>query len=190
MMTVLLLIAAAAFVGREWIVEQARRISESATLPKVNSRQLVVAALLTAAAWSYWSGRQGDGEDKPTPAPPAGPIVLAGKFVGPDASRDAAAMASLCEELAENIEYDAMRKPEPKLRTGRDIEELRTTARDGRMRGISIGDRNPLVRQAIHEYLDRPDVLGPSSGEFDAEGRSRWVAAFREIARAAEAAIK
>lgn len=190
MLTALLLAAAAAFVGREWIAEQARRLAETATLPKIDSRQLVVAALLTAAAWSWWSQRAADGEDKPTPVPPTGPIVLAGKFVGADASTDAAALASLCEELAATLEYDAMRKPEPKLRTGRDVEDLRTTAREFRMKGISIGDRNPLVRQAIHEYLDRPDVLGPSSGEFDAVGRSKWVAAFREIARAAEAAIR
>lgn len=190
MITAILLIAAAAFVGREWLAEQATRLSSSAALPKIDGRQLVVAALLTGAAWSWWAGRETDGEDKPTPAPPSGPIVLAGKFVGQEAARDAQALASLCDELAACIEYDAMRKPEPKLRTGRDVEDLRTTARDGRMRGISIGDRNPLVRQAIHDYLDRPEVLGPSSGEFDAAGRSKWVAAFREIARAAEAAIR
>lgn len=173
---------------REWLLEQALRLSESGRLPKIDSRQVVAAVLLAAAAASwFWQPKAGG--DAPPPPPPAGPIVLAGKFVGDSAPEDAVALAGLCSELADCVEHDGA-KPQPRLTTGVAIDDLRMAARDGRLRGGSIGDRHPLVRQAIHEYLDRPDVLGPAGGPLSPEHRTRWVAALRTISRAAEAAVR
>ena len=46
----------------------------------------------------------------------------------------------------------------------------------------------PHVRAAVGRYLD--DSVGKSGGPLDAESRGRWVAAFRELARAARESIR
>jgi hypothetical protein len=187
MLPIAFVVLALIVLFREWILEQALRLSESGRLPKVDARQAVAAALLAAAAASWAWQPKADAD--PTPAPPAGPIVLAGKFVGEHAAEDAAAFASLCDELAGCIEWDET-LADPRLTTGVAIDGLRVAAREARMKGVSIGERHPLVRQAVHEYLDQPDVLGPAGGPLTPDQRSKWKAALRTIARAAEAAVR
>lgn len=189
MTTAVILIALAAVVlGREWFLEQARRLAESEAIARLDRRHVVAAGLLVAAAVSWLaSGERTDGKPEPTPVPYQGPIVLAGKFVGPQAAADAATLAALCDALADGVEYDAM-KPEPRLTTGAAMDDLRVYAADGRMKGELVGERHPLVRQAIADYM--AGSLGTKGGPLAPGDREKWAVAFREIARAAEAAIK
>jgi len=117
----------------------------------------------------------------PTPAPPGpGVLNLRGLAVGPTASDDLVTLGALCEELAAVVEWDGMQTA-PRLTTGISIEDLRIAARDGRLRGDSIGARQPKLRDAIHKYLD--EHAGDYGGEITPAQRSAWVAAFREVSR-------
>ena len=144
----------------------------------MTKRRVIAAALLAAFAAIFLAG----GKPSPTPAPlPPDAFTLRGKFVGPDAAADAASLAALCEELASVIEWDGIQS-EPRLKTAASIDELRVVAREARMKGVSIGDRQPKARDAIHKFLD--ESVGTSGGPVGPEARSKWVAAFRDIARA------
>ena len=141
-------------------------------------RRAFAAILLAGCAAAFLVG----GKPGPTPAPlPPDAFTLRGKFIGPDAAADAATIAALCEELAAVVEWDGM-QTEPRLKSGTVIDELRVVAREARMLGVSIGDRQPKARDAIHKFLD--DSVGTSGGPVGPEARSKWVAAFRDIARA------
>jgi len=149
--------------------------------PTIERRHLAGAALLAAAA-VMWAR---SGPSTPTPAPPApdAAIDLRGAFVGPEAAADAAAVSAFFAELADELEIDGQ-AAEPLMRTGVAWDELRTRAKALRWQGASVGDRHPRARQAIHEYLDR--AAGTSGGPMSPAQRSAWVAAYREIARAAD----
>jgi hypothetical protein len=142
--------------------------------PQLDSRHLAAAALVAAAAWSYVASSPAT--PAPAPAPDQAAFTLRGKFVGPDAARDAALVAALCTELANEIEWDAS-QPEPLIRTGVAFDELRVRSR---------GAKHPLARQAIEDYLNT--VAGTAGGPLTPEQKAKWVAAYREVARVAEAA--
>ena len=91
------------------------------------------------------------------------------------------------DELADEIAWDGTLE-EPLLRTGVALDDLRIAAREGRMRGTSIGDRQPHVRDAIHAYLDQQ--LGASGGPVDDAQRAKWVAAYKDLARACRDATR
>ena len=120
------------------------------------------------------------------PAPPApAPVVgldLRGRFVGPEAATDAGLTAALLEELADAIAYDGQ-QAEPRLRTGAEFDDLRRAARELRTRGVSLGARQPAVRDAIKGFLDQQ--VGTDGGPVDAAKRAAWVSAFRAVAQAA-----
>ena len=127
---------------------------------------------------------------KPSPAPGPAPVVgldLRGRFVGPDASQDAATTAALLEELAGQIEWDGQ-QAEPRLRTGAAFDDLRRAARELRTRGVSLGARQPAVRDAIKTFLDAQ--VGTDGGPVDAGQRAKWVAAFKAVSQAAAEAIR
>jgi hypothetical protein len=128
---------------------------------------------------------------KPAPAPGPAPVVgldLRGSFVGQDASVDAGVTAALLAEIADVLEYDGAPTSgaEPRLRTGAQFDDLRRSARELRCRGVLLGQKHPLARDAIAKYLDA--AVGTDGGPVDAAGRAKWVAAYREIARAASQA--
>jgi hypothetical protein len=148
-------------------------------------RDLIAAALVVASvsAWAISAPAPA-----PSPAPPhPGALELRGKFVGPDAASDAATFSALCDELAAVIEFDSM-QPTPRLKTGASIEDLRVAAREARMKGVSLGARQPRVRDAVKEFLD--EKAGVSGGPLTPSQRSAWAAAFREIGRAAADAAR
>lgn len=119
----------------------------------------------------------------PQPAPP--PVVgldLRGLFRGESAATDAATTASLLEELADQIAWDGT-QTEPRLRTGAAFDDLRRAARDLRTRGVSLGARQPAVRDEIKRFLDAQ--VGTDGGPVDAAQRAKWVAAFRAVSQAA-----
>jgi hypothetical protein len=126
----------------------------------------------------------------PAPAPAPAPVVgldLRGRFVGPDAAADAATTAALLDELAGQIEWDGS-QTEPRLRTGAAFDDLRRTARELRCRGVSLGARQPAVRDSIKAFLDAQ--VGTDGGPVDAGKRAGWVAAFRSVAQAAAEASR
>lgn len=190
MITAILLVVAAVALSRDWLIEKYNTVAASESLKKVDPKHVLAAALVAAAAVSWAaSGRQAD---TPTPAPGPAPdamIVLKGKFVGPDAAADAAITSALLDELAAEIEWDGMQPENERLiRSGLHVDQLRIRARELRCRGVSLGEKHPRARDAIKEFLD--SAAGTSGGPLSGEQRSAWVAAFREIARAAADAAR
>lgn len=174
-MTIALLVAAAVALAWPQLKERFQAIDWKA----LDMRHVAAGILGLAAALSYVNRDQA----APAPAPPdpAG-LVLRGTFVGPDASADAAVAAAYFDELASELEWDAG-QAEPLFKTGIACDELRRRTRLLLCRGVSLGDKHPRAREAIKSYLDR--TAGTSGGPLTPEQRSRWVAAFRDIARAA-----
>ena len=126
----------------------------------------------------------------PAPAPGPAPVVgldLRGRFVGVDAAADAATTAALLEELAGQIEWDGS-QAEPRLRTGAAFDDLRRSARELRTRGVSLGARQPAVRDSIKAFLDAE--AGTEGGPVDAASRAKWVKAYRAVSAAAAEATR
>lgn len=139
--------------------------------------------VLAAGLWLASGDRK-----PPSPAPP-GPssLDLRGLFVGGTAPDDAVTFGALCDELAGVIEYDG-RLEAPRLKNAVQFDDLRIAACDARMRGVSIGARQPKVREAIKTFLDQ--AVGTSGGPVSVEARRQWVDAFRSIARACSDATR
>ena len=149
---------------------------------------LLVGAILVPWALLAWTHSVQPG---PTPAPgpeptPASGLDLRGKFVGEHAAEDAAITATLLSALADAIQFDGT-LGEPRLRTGQQLAELRSTAREYRTEGVRLGDRQPLARDAIATFLE--GAVGTDGGPIDAAARTKWIDAFRGVSRAASAAI-
>jgi hypothetical protein len=149
---------------------------------------LTLLAILAAGGMIAFSIRENG--KPPAPAPGPAPVVgldLRGKFVGPDAAVDAASVAALLEELAGQIEWDGQQS-EPRLRTGAAFDDLRRAARELRTRGVSLGARQPAVRDAIKAFLDAE--AGTEGGPVDAASRAKWVRAYRAVSAAAAEATR
>ena len=179
MITLALVAAAVYLFAGDRITHLVASFSEKA--PTIERRHLAGAAMLAAAA-VMWARST---PTTPTPAPPApdAAINLRGAFIGPDAAADAAAVSAHFDELADELEHDGQ-AAEPLIRTGVAWDELRTRAKALRWRGVSLGEKHPRAREAIREYLDR--TAGTSGAPLSQAQRSAWVAAYREIARAAD----
>lgn len=185
MITALLIAAAAAVLYSDQI--KAWLTANAGKLPRLEPKHWLAVGLV-AVGVVMWQPRASEGE--PTIVPEAAsPLDLRGLFTGPRAADDAAALSALCDELAAAIEWDGMQE-KPRLATGWNVADLRAVARDVRMKGQTFGDLQPRVRDAVKAYLDRPEILGKSGGPLGPKDRAKWVTAFRDIARAAEAAIK
>ncbi len=148
---------------------------------------LTLLAILAAGAMVAFAIR----ETRTTPpAPGPVPVVgldLSGRFVGPDASQDAATTAALLEELAGAIEWDGS-QTEPRLKTGAAFDDLRRAARELRTRGVSLGARQPAVRDEIKRFLDAE--AGTEGGPVDSAARAKWVKAYRAVSAAAAEATR
>lgn len=154
----------------------------------MNVATIAIASLALSAFWN-----QGNNPAPPAPAPVVG-LDLRGRFVGPGAARDAATTAALLEELADKIQWDGLpqdqegRPKEPRLATGAAFDDLRRAARELRCEGVSLGARQPAVRDEIKRYLDAE--VGTDGGPVDSKKRSAWVFAFKSIAQAAREASR
>jgi len=149
---------------------------------------LTLLAILAAGAMMAFAIRESG--TPPAPAPGPAPVVginLRGRFVGPDAAADAATTAALLEELAGAIEWDGQ-QTEPRLRTGAAFDDLRRVARELRTRGVSLGARQPAVRDEIKRFLDAE--AGTEGGPVDAAARAKWVKAYRAVSAAAAEATR
>ena len=143
---------------------------------------LTLLAILAAGAMVAFSILE---SGKPVPSPAPAPVVgldLRGRFVGPEAAADAATTAALLEELADAIAWDGQ-QAEPRLKSGAAFDDLRRAARELRTRGVSLGARQPAVRDEIKRYLDQQ--VGTDGGPVDAAKRAAWVSAFRAVSQAA-----
>jgi hypothetical protein len=154
---------------------------------KRTTRYMIAAGLASVALLTMLASWE---PSAPSPAPPGpGEFSLRGKFQTPSAASDAAALAGLCDELAECLAYDGARPAnEQRIRTGAAVEDLRVAAREARMKGDSIGARQPKAREAIQQFLDQ--AAGTDGGPLTPEKRADWVAAFRAVGRAAADASK
>jgi len=182
MIPALLLVAAAYVFFGSQLTE---RIKAYLAAHPIDPRHAAAAALLLAALVSY-SYRPARPSPMPAPLPPDA-FSLRAKFSGPTAAADAAMLSALLEELADCIERDGT-LAEPRLRTGVAFDDLRIAAREARMRGESLGARQPAVRDAIHTFLDQ--AVGTSGGPVTAESRRAWVAAFRDLSDACAEATR
>jgi len=147
---------------------------------------LTLLAILAAGAMVAFAIRENGTPPAPGPSPVVG-LDLRGRFVGPDAATDAATTAALLEELAGAIEWDGQ-QTEPRLRTGAAFDDLRRSARELRTRGVSLGARQPAVRDAIKTFLDQE--AGTEGGPVDAASRAKWVRAYRAVSAAAAEATR
>lgn len=178
-------LAAIALCGR-WLLEQARQWAESSTMPAIDGRHIAAGILLAAGAMS-WAARPADKIPDPRPEPVG--FSLAGCFVGPDASADAATTGALCRELSDELEWDAGQPADSQLlKTGQSFDQLRQRARLLLCRGVSLGEKHPRAKAAIEEYLN--GAAGTSGGPLTPAQRTAWVAAYRVVARAAEDAAR
>jgi len=179
---VLLLVAGAAYAaaGPKILAEIRKAFG---LIPKVEGRHVAAAAMLAAAAL-VWSNMPAKAPPAPAPAPAPAALDFRGKFVGTTAAADAAVVAALLEELAAEIEWDGTKPEDVRLiKTGQAVGDLRVRARELRCRGESLGAKHPLVRDAIKEYLDA--AAGTAGGPLTPAQRAAWVAAYREISKAA-----
>jgi hypothetical protein len=179
MITIILIAAAVYALAGKAIADKAKAVFASMNVPSIDGKHVAFAALLAAALIS-WVGRPSAVKPDVQPDNPAA-FSLRGVFVGPTASDDAATVSALCNALGDSIEYDGQH--DKRLRTGVAFDELRAFAREMKMHGDSIGDRQPRARDAIAKFLDA--AVGSSGGPVTDESRAAWVAAFREIGRAA-----
>lgn len=177
------MLTAALVLAAVWLLagDKIRQAFGDVNIPQLERKHVAAAALIAGAALAWTSSSRAPA---PTPAPgpaPAG-LDLRGTFVGPDAAGDAATVSALMDELASEVEWDAM-QAEPLIRTGVALDDLRQRARELRCRGVSLGEKHPRARAAIKDYLDA--VAGTSGGPLSPAQRSAWVAAYRDVARAA-----
>jgi len=179
MITAILLAFAVYALAGQQITEKVKAWYASANKPRIDGKHLAAAALLVAAAIAFMPSKATP-TPQPVPVPPDA-FTLRGKFIGPSAASDAATFSALCDELASCIEYDGQH--DQRLKTGVAFDELRIAAREMRCRGESIGARQPQVRDSVHKFLD--DAVGSSGGPVTPESRAAWVAALRDLARAA-----
>ncbi|NDC55195.1 MAG: hypothetical protein EBZ74_13255, partial [Planctomycetia bacterium] len=80
--------------------------------------------------------------------------MLRGAFVGPEAAVDAATVAAMFDELAAEVEWDAM-QAEPLIKTGIAFDDLRVRAFDLRLRGVSLGEsrgQQPMPRASLARW--------------------------------------
>jgi len=177
--TALLVAVAVYALAGQQIAEKVKAFIATAKMPTFDGKHVAAVALLVAAYLAFAPSRQAP---TPTPAPvPPDAFTLRGKFIGERAASDAIIMSELCASLADCIEYDGQH--DQRLKTGVAFDDLRIAAREMRCKGESIGARQPQVRDAVHKFLD--DSVGSSGGPVTPESRAAWVAALRDLSRAA-----
>lgn len=189
MLTALLLVAAVMLFGGKDLATKAKTLLAAVRLASIPWRQIAAAGLVLLAVGQVLVANRAP---SPLPVPPPEPpqpvaLDLAGLFQGPTAAQDAAIVAAITAELAEEIIWDSQ-QGKPYLTTGVAVDELRRRVREARCRGVSIGARQPAARDAIAKHLD--DAVGNGGGPLDDAKKAAWVKALVEIAEAADRVTK
>ena len=182
MMTVALVLAAFYLLAGKELHAKAAAFLAGFSRPEISWQQVAAAGLLILAVVAFnWQTPV-----SPTPTPPVpvpvGPLDLRGLFQGPTGAEDAALVAALTGELADELVWD-WSQAKPYLTTGVAVDELRRRTREMRCRGVSIGARQPAARDAIAKHLDA--AVGNSGGPIDEATKAAWVKALLEISEAA-----
>lgn len=182
MMTVALVLAALYLLAGKEMHAKAAALFAGFRRPEISWQQVAAAGLLILAVVAF--NFQTPVTPSPTPPVPVpvGPLDLRGLFQGPTGADDAALVAALTGELADELAWD-WSQPKPYLTTGVAVDELRRRTREMRCRGVSIGARQPTARDAIAKHLDA--AVGNSGGPIDEAKQEAWVKALREISEAA-----
>ena len=107
MTTLALIIAAALILGHRELLAWGQALAARMPKIEITRTQMAAAALLIAAVVSWHWGQAVT--PAPPPPPPAGPLDLAGLFAGQHGAEDAAVVAALTAELADEIEWTASR---------------------------------------------------------------------------------
>jgi hypothetical protein len=180
-MTVVLVLAALYLLAGKELHSKAAALFAGFRRPEVSWQQAAAAGLLIAAVVAFnWQ------TPSPSPTPPVpvpvGPLDLRGLFQGPTGAEDAALVAALTGELADELQWD-WSQAKPYLTTGVAVDELRRRTREMRCRGVSIGARQPAARYATAKHLDA--AVGNSGGPIDEATKAAWVKALLEISEAA-----
>ena len=182
MMTVALVLAAFYLLAGKELHAKAAAFLAGFRRPEVSWQQAAAAGLLIAAVVAFnWQTPVTPSPTPPVPVP-VGPLDLRGLFQGPTGADDAALVAALTGELADELQWD-WSQAKPYLTTGVAVDELRRRTREMRCRGVSIGARQPAARDAIAKHLDA--AVGNSGGPIDEAKQEAWVKALREISEAA-----
>jgi predicted Zn-dependent protease len=125
---------------------------------------------------------------RPTHRPtPAAGLDLRGKFIGPAAPDDAAAFAGLCRGVAEALDKDGAAAA-PRITTAAQLEDVRIATSEGMFLPESFTRNQPHVSAAAGKFLDQ--AVGTSGGPIDPAAKAKWSAALRELAQAAEEAVR
>jgi hypothetical protein len=150
---------------------------------------LLVVLLIAAILWAV--GGRGCSVTPSVPSqPPAGPDLTKAFSTNDnraEAKAHAHVFATICGALAEYIEYDGQR-PEPLLKTGVQIDDLRLALRQTRTKGWSFLTKYPDLKEPLETFFTKE--LGAEGGPIDAAKRSKWVSAMRTLATSAEYAAR
>ena len=182
-LTVALVVAALVLLAGKEIAAKAKSLLAQYGRPEISWQQVAAAGLLVLAALAFQFQGSSPAPSPTPPVPvPVGPLDLRGLFQGPTGAEDAALVAALTGELADELQWD-WSQSKPYLTTGVAVDELRRRAREMRCRGVSIGARQPAARDAIAKHLDA--AVGNSGGPIDEAKQAAWVRALKEISEAA-----
>ena len=181
-LTVVLVLAALYLLAGKELHAKAAALLAGFRRPEVSWQQAAAAGLLILAVVAFnWQTPVTPSPTPPVPVP-VGPLDLRGLFAGPTGAEDAALVAALTGELADELQWD-WSQAKPYLTTGVAVDELRRRTREMRCRGVSIGARQPAARDAIAKHLDA--AVGNSGGPIDEAKQAAWVRALKEISEAA-----
>jgi len=152
----------------------------------MNDRQKYIAVAVLAGGAVLAACVENWPRPAPSPAPAAG-LNLRGKFIGPSAPDDAAAFAGLCRGVAEALDKDGAAAA-PRITTAAQLEDVRIATSEGMFLPESFTRNQPHVSAAAGRFLDQ--AVGTSGGPIDPAARGKWCDALRELARAAEEAVR
>ena len=182
-LTIAFVVAALVLLAGKEIALKAKSLAAKYGRPQISWQQAAAGGLLVLAAVAFQFQGATPTPIPPPPVPvPAGPLDLSGLFSGPAGAEDAAVVAALTGELADELQWDWSQE-KPYLTTGVSVDELRRRTREMRCRGVSIGARQPKARDAIAAHLDK--AVGTSGGPIDQTKQAAWLKALREISEAA-----
>jgi len=117
---------------------------------------------------------------------PGGPDLVSVFAAGKDRSAardDAKHFCNLCADLSAKLAYDGTRGENARIRTGQQLAQVRSEARDFEFFGRRLSKDYPAIGETLEKFLD--DAAGKDGGKLSDEGRSKWVDAFKRIAAAA-----
>jgi hypothetical protein len=97
------------------------------------------------------------------------------------ARKDALSFGVLCEAIASMIEYDGRRGEQARLLTASQLDDLRRWSREYYLRGQSYNTRYPQLGEVAGAFLD--SKLGTAGGPIDDSCRTRWIEAYRQLAK-------